>query len=200
MESNTFSSDKGQKVFSEIPASKSFKGKRAFADLLHFNDEDQEESNSKAFNPKKLKLCESNNPENFQIISILGDGNCLYRAVMVGMGYAEVHYDSLRSLVCEYQRSNPSVFDEHYFEEEEYNITREQYIQEISTGRRWGGALEIACIVEILQVSINVFLRGNLEQPMMEFHPNVEANSFVNLLYKPGANAHYDTLLKVISI
>ena len=157
MESNTFSSDKGQKVFSEIPSSKSFKGKRAFADLLHFNDEDQEDSNSKPFNFKKLKLCESNNPENFQIISILGDGNCLYRAVMVGMGYAEVHYDSLRSLVCEYQRSNPSVFDEHYFEEEEYNITREQYIQEISTGKRWGGALEIACIVEILQVSIKIY-------------------------------------------
>jgi hypothetical protein len=55
---------------------------------------------------------------------------------MVGMDYAEVHYDSLRSLVCEYQRSNPSVFDEHYFEEEEYNIKREQYIQEILMWRQ----------------------------------------------------------------
>jgi hypothetical protein len=74
------------------------------------------------------------------------------------MGYSEGNFIHLRSLIADYLKGNMEIFNEIAFEDE-YQISRETYIAEIETGRRWGSALEILCAVNILNISVNVFLR-----------------------------------------
>ena len=91
------------------------------------------------------------NPDHIEIISVPGDGNCLYSASSLAL-YGSINYhDSLRKYIQGYIYLNSNRYGSFI------NSTPHFYYIDNTTLKVWGGGLELDAIANIYGVRVNVF-------------------------------------------
>jgi hypothetical protein len=102
---------------------------------------------------------------NYKVVDVVGDGNCLFRAISksLRLNYnLKYNHRILRSMVAEYLSENKK-FVEPYLEYVTRNsqITPEQYIEYISKDGQWGDIICLKVLSEILKVKFNLLILSN---------------------------------------
>ena len=85
---------------------------------------------------------------------IVGDGNCLFRAILFSLTGEDSHHLNFRELLCQYILDNKSKY-KYYFEDEQEGL--ELHIEEMKKEKIWGTNLERNAASEMLLFNFEVF-------------------------------------------
>ena len=87
-----------------------------------------------------------------KVITMAGDGNCLFRALSHQLhgDYGERHSD-VRKEICDYLEAHKDEFSMALLlnDEDKDVCNFEKYVKEMRTNRVWGGNVEIACAARL---------------------------------------------------
>lgn len=100
----------------------------------------------------------------FNDISIIEDGNCLFRALAYGLKHNQSEHTFIRTLICSNIESNFEVYRQLF-------LINQNYVSTMSQDTIWGGEIEIFAAVNTFQISIFLVQDG---QPTMEYQPQPE--------------------------
>lgn len=143
----------------------------------------------------------------YELIEITGDGNCLFRAFSKSIYDDEEHHETYRADAANYIEENwdQNLEIQACAAEDE---TKEQYIEQLRSGEKWGGDAEIKALSSILYRQVKVFMmdrNNNNGCTLLVFPHQVERpRPIINLLFSPSGNTderagHYDLMrLKII--
>ncbi len=88
----------------------------------------------------------------FKCISILPDGNCQYRAISYCISDSENLYRRIKKNAIKYIIEHEELFSNYI-----YDMTFEEYIEEISNENEWGNEITLLAISLYLDIEINVY-------------------------------------------
>jgi len=94
-------------------------------------------------------------PKGLYIRTVLGDGNCLFRAVADQIANKESNYKVYRDLAIRLISKNKRLFQ--MFLEESESI--DEYITEITKDGKWSGYFEIVALSEALGVEFCIHMK-----------------------------------------
>ena len=124
----------------------------------------------------------------YYIREVDGDGNCLFRSVCEQLEGNENDYQKYRDICIDYMKSHKEDFQP--FIEDDQTI--DEYIEEMSKDKEWGGNLEIYSLSKALKVNFYIYIYQ---------HPIYIVKNFDNpkynimLTYHDGK--HYNSLRKL---
>ena len=104
--------------------------------------------------------------EPFQVNTVIGDGNCLYRALSLEVVGTQNYHEQFRAKIVDFVLQNPSTFEGY--------VGRDigDYILEHSLPlRTWGTDAEIYAAATLLQTSIVVYTSVNEARREWIQHP-----------------------------
>ena len=127
--------------------------------------------------------------------SILGDGNCLFRALADQLNWDTNTYYELRQNICLYMRYNSE-----YFSKFVSNQTFEEYLNEMSQDACWGDNLCIQAFADLYLAKIIIIeiVNNQIREILIEprFHRNFNNLKVIYLLFD---GLHYDSLKPINS-
>jgi hypothetical protein len=102
---------------------------------------------------------------NYEVVPVKGDGNCLFRAVSKSLKLnhnRNYRHEELRSMVVEYLSNNPE-FLELYLEyvvepSKTPRMTPKEYLKKMAKPKTWGDFICLITLSEILQVQFNLLI------------------------------------------
>ena len=109
---------------------------------------------------EKNRWIEYNNyiqSQGFDIIHIIGDGNCLFRAISHQLQNTEAYHAEYRSIAMNYILAHQERFSNFLLDDSPYHGRLDLYVQKMSKNGEWGGHFEMLAISEALNVQICVF-------------------------------------------
>ena len=124
----------------------------------------------------------------YYIREVEGDGNCLFRSVCEQLEGNENDYQKYRDICIDYMKSNKEEFQP--FIEDDQTI--DEYIEEMSKDKEWGGNLEIYSLSKALKVNFYIYIY----QHPIYIVKNFDAPKYnIMLTYHDGK--HYNSLRKL---
>ena len=124
----------------------------------------------------------------YYIREVDGDGNCLFRSVCEQLEGNENDYQKYRDICIDYMKSNKEEFQP--FIEDDQTI--DEYIEEMSKDKEWGGNLEIYSLSKALKVNFYIYIY----QHPIYIVKNFDAPKYnIMLTYHDGK--HYNSLRKL---
>ena len=124
----------------------------------------------------------------YYIREVEGDGNCLFRSVCEQLEGNENDYQKYRDICIDYMKSNKEEFQP--FIEDDQTI--DEYIEEMSKDKEWGGNLEIYLFSKALKVNFYIYIY----QHPIYIVKNFDAPKYnIMLTYHDGK--HYNSLRKL---
>lgn len=97
---------------------------------------------------------------NFDFIKIVGDGNCLFRALAFHLFQDESQHPSIRELICDYIEHNKNNFCDFFFEDKVSAINKTSFfLNYINEMRKPGVYGDNACLYgfsKIFQAKIHI--------------------------------------------
>jgi len=141
---------------------------------------------------KKLKLTQeiktNTSDHDFIRVPILGDGNCLFRAILYSLtGWEELHF-VLRELVCEYLKEKKEKFAA-YFDGLEEGLMR--HIQAMKEESTWGTIYELYAASEMLCFNYIVYYSDSL----VEYCSVEHSNEFPTIYLDFENGNHFNSLI-----
>ena len=124
----------------------------------------------------------------YYIREVEGDGNCLFRSVCEQLEGNENDYQKYRDICIDYMKSNKEEFQP--FIEDDQTI--DEYIEEMSKDKEWGGNLEIYSLSKALKVNFYIYIYQHRIYIVKNFD-NPKYN--IMLTYHDGK--HYNSLRKL---
>jgi len=118
--------------------------------------------------------------DKLEIIPVMGDGNCLFRAVAHQVYGDESIHAIIREKVVEYLRLEKNYFMEYV--DQNFN----SYLEDMAKDGVWGGNVEIQAMCEIYGRPIEIYAYSNA--PMRSY-----TNENANLTSKPPIRLSYHT-------
>ena len=95
------------------------------------------------------------NPKNVEIKSIIGDGNCLFRAISHFKKGTEFMYKDIRKEIYEEAKSRKNMLPNIFIESEKGKIRMHEYIEYINENGNYGGGFELSIAYDIYNVNIS---------------------------------------------
>jgi len=95
--------------------------------------------------------------QGFKIIKIVGDGNCLFRAISHQLRGSQKHHQFYRLLAINYIQENKEKFNNFLNDDDEFGGRLDLYIQKMSQDGEWGGHFEMFALSEALKIRICLF-------------------------------------------
>ena len=146
-----------------------------------------------------LYSIEEANPSNFMDLfknftrrSIIGDGNCFFRSVLIALGLDESSHMELRKIACDFMLENKELFLT--FGE---LMSEEDFIKLANSFRldhAWASSEIIYCKSLILNVTVYVYVPGNAKPLIFNDLENKEKISIINTNFN-----HFDAHLPRIN-
>jgi len=124
----------------------------------------------------------------YYIKEVEGDGNCLFRSVCEQLEGNEDNHKKYREICIEYMKSHKEDF-EPFIEDDQ---TFDDYVEEMSKDKEWGGNLEIYALSKALQVNFYIYI---YEHPLYIVKNFDEPKYNLMLTYHEGK--HYNSLRKL---
>jgi OTU domain-containing protein 3 len=124
----------------------------------------------------------------YYIKEVEGDGNCLFRSVCEQLEGNEDNHKKYREICIEYMKSHKEDF-EPFIEDDQ---TFDDYVEEMSKDKEWGGNLEIYALSKALQVNFYIYI---YEHPLYIVKNFEEPKHNLILTYHEGK--HYNSLRKL---
>lgn len=124
----------------------------------------------------------------YYIKEVDGDGNCLFRSVSDQLENTEHNHKYYREKTVEYMRDNMDKFKP-FIEDDQ---TVEEYIDEMSKNKEWGGNLEIYAMSMALHVNFYIYI---YQHPIYIVKTCDDPKQNVMLTYHDGK--HYNSLRKL---
>lgn len=131
------------------------------------------------------------NTNNFKCISILPDGNCQYRSVSYCLSKSENLYKRVKKNAIEYIIENKDTFLNYI-----YDITFDEFIENISEENEWGDEITLLAISLYLGIEINVYDR-NTNEKISTYNETINetGNQLSKIyLYFNNVMQHYDAI------
>ena len=94
------------------------------------------------------------NIKDYEVIRVRHDGNCAVRAILTDMGINEDHYGTLRKYIAD-------KLETYDFQKEEMDMlqcSKEEFIQEIRTDRKFVGQEILSYISKLLNINLIIYL------------------------------------------
>jgi hypothetical protein len=88
----------------------------------------------------------------FRSVSILADGNCQFRSISYCLYKTENEYSIIKSNIIKYIVENKDLFSNYI-----YDMTFEEYIENISEENEWGNEVTLLAASLCLEIEINVY-------------------------------------------
>lgn len=138
--------------------------------------------------------------EDFGLIRrrVLGDGNCLFRAISFVLLGDENSYDDLRATATEYMREHPEQFQDFFHPENAATDPHQYMLQEIDRLSRNGvyaGQESVVALALALGVNIFVTYGGTINDPRvftMQHHASEPTNLDLHIIFSNFGGGHYD--------
>ena len=124
----------------------------------------------------------------YYIKEVDSDGNCLFRAVSDQLENHEYNFDNYRQKTVDYMRDNIEYF-KNFIEDDQ---TVEEYIDNMSQNKEWGGNLEIYAMSMALHVNFYIYI---YQQPIYIVKNWDDPKQNIMLTYHDGL--HYNSLRKI---
>lgn len=130
-----------------------------------------------------------------KIVSVPGDGNCLFHAIGYSTG---IPHDKLRRQCAQFIRENHSVFDDDEvlladWIEWETDMSSNEYADWIQQTGHWGGALEMLCVMKFLDISIAVYVKEHgVLKNIVTFTPTGGGQKSIRIYY--NGNSHFSAI------
>lgn len=119
-----------------------------------------------------------------QVRNVVGDGNCLYRAVSIFLYGFDKHEDTLRDIVCQEFVKNRGYY-------EEYVVGPwDDFILLASTNKYWMGNLALAGISNVYGISIKVYNMTTSKVTIINPYKGIRIPEQLHLIYIN--NNHYN--------
>ena len=132
------------------------------------------------------------------IVEILGDGNCLYRAISYFLFNTQAYYNEIKDLVIEWIENNYDIFLNFFGDDDSKNLKKEilakEELEYTKKKDSWGGDIQINILCIILKLTIAVYYESNgkyLRYFLFNL-PNIEHEEIIILLYIN--NRHYNLI------
>jgi len=137
------------------------------------------------------------NPNNLEIINIIGDGNCMFRAISHYIYHNEENYPIIRKEIYETALLKKHLIPNIYIDSERGRMKIHEYIDTIQYDRNFGGDLEMSLAYEIYKCNIAVYnasqdITGKINNLTFLDYINNDNNEkkFIILIYIN--NIHYN--------
>jgi len=93
----------------------------------------------------------------FKLVSIVGDGNCLFRAFSHQLEGSQENYKYYRMESVRYMQEHPEIFNNFLHDDDKYKGKLDTYIEYMSNDGIWGGNIELFALSEAFDVKIVIF-------------------------------------------
>ena len=125
---------------------------------------------------------------------VLGDGNCLFRAVSFAVFGDEDHHDYLRQNAVRLIQENPNDFSLHFMDPNENPATE---IERLRQTGQWAGQESIIALSRFLRLSIFVTISddSNTRVSTIE-HSYGPSECNINIAYSLQGGGHYDAIVE----
>lgn len=129
---------------------------------------------------------------------VIGDGNCLFRAVCDQLEGNDNNYATIRHSVCNYMERNEKDFVT-FLEE---NIPFSVYIRRMRIDGFWGGNIELYAVSKLYNVNIMIHIlnrpsiqikNDNLECQFIHLSYNRRTKHYNSVIPKPNTDANIKT-------
>lgn len=150
------------------------------------------------------------NKDEFQIKKIIGDGHCLFRAILFELMKISLSNEEIQNLRLECAQYLKNYFEDFKdFTSNEFNL--ETYCKHLSKNL-WGGNMELCIIANIKNINIRIYkCIRNIEDDyefsfIYEYHPKIMTQNLqiIHLLRRNVNNEvgsdSYDVLAKVLNL
>lgn len=125
----------------------------------------------------------------FRSISIVPDGNCQYRSISYSLSKSQNLYKRIKQNVIKYIIDHKDIFSNYI-----YDMTFEEYIDNISEENEWGNEVTLLAASLYLEIEINVYDK-NTDKKISTYNesPNESKNKKIYMYYD-NLMMHYDAI------
>ena len=122
---------------------------------------------------------------------IVGDGNCLFRAISYGFFGTDEEHASLREMAVQEIIANPHEFDNHFLEP---NENRQDELRRLQQDGQWAGEECIWALRRVLDIPIQVTY-NNADNTVVstDQYGDGPQKAVIHIIYRPG---HYDAVVE----
>lgn len=125
----------------------------------------------------------------FRSISIVPDGNCQYRSISYSLSKSQNLYKRIKQNVIKYIIEHKDIFSNYI-----YDMTFEEYIDNISEENEWGNEVTLLAASLYLGIEINVYDKNtNAKISTYNELPNESTDKKIYLYYD-NLMMHYDAI------
>lgn len=103
--------------------------------------------------PQHISITDLLSRQNRKVISVLGDGNCFFRALSMIIYGSQEEHDRVRRNIVEMMKQNPEIFIALL----PPGRTIQQHIEVMKTSRVWATQVEVQAAVEVYGVPLYLF-------------------------------------------
>lgn len=121
----------------------------------------------------------------FRSVSILADGNCQYRAISYCLHKSQGLYEKIKNQIIKYIVENKSLFSNYI-----YDMTFEEYIENISEENEWGNEVTLLAASLCLGIEINIYDKES-NKKISTYNEDVNSDRTDNKIY-----LYYDNLMQ----
>jgi hypothetical protein len=122
------------------------------------------------------------------VFDVLGDGNCLFRAISHQLYGTTARHEDLRRKCCAYIKEHRDYFARWLAEDVD------AYLGRMRKPGQWGDHIELVALREIFNVNIVVYAQGSVEKPNTLGFPLYEGLQTLMVSYHGGN--HYNSITR----
>jgi len=134
----------------------------------------------------------------FEVMTITGDGNCLFRAVAKMIYGDQEAHELVRSECCDFMIRHQPNFEPFITDDEPFA----QYIDDLRRPAVWGGETEIAALSTLYQRDIWIYHEPSLEliypSPLQPLERRFPFDEPIRLTYNGGVEKSFGTHYQVL--
>lgn len=123
----------------------------------------------------------------FRSVSILADGNCQYRAISYCLHKSQGLYEKIKNQIIKYIVENKDLFSNYI-----YDMTFEEYIENLSEENRWGNEVTLLSASLCLGIEINVYDKDS-NKKISTYNEDVNIDNKIYLYYD-NLMQHYEAI------
>lgn len=129
------------------------------------------------------------NTNTFKSVPILPDGNCQYRSISYCLYKSENLYKKIKTNVIKYIIDNKDIFSNYI-----YDMTFEEYIENISEENEWGNEVTLLAASLYLEIEINIYDKYTNEKISTYNELSYDSTDKKIYLYYDNLMMHYDAI------
>lgn len=129
------------------------------------------------------------------------DGNCLFRAISVGLGLGEDAYQDLRRLAIDHIRANVDFFEYAFLPDPQNGnyLTMDRQLDNLAQNGVFAGDECVIALSRVLQVNIQVVQGGSVQSPHIRIidHSPQHGLPDINIVFSGFGGGHYDAIQNI---